>query len=112
MGRWVHTSKTSVESGKETQSQGDTISPLLFDFIVDVLAAILDAASSARHVQGVVPHPVPEGVTHLQYANDTIMLFQNEPNSIINVKFLLLSFELLSGLKINFLKWPMLLTVR
>jgi hypothetical protein len=54
--------------------------------------------------KGWFPHLVPGGATHLQYADDTILLFQNERNNIVNVKFLLLCFELLSGLKINFLK--------
>jgi hypothetical protein len=43
-------------------------------------------------------------VTHLQYADDTILLLELEYNSLANLKFLLIAFEILSGLKINFLK--------
>jgi sugar (pentulose or hexulose) kinase len=45
--------------------QGDPLSPLLFDFMVDALAAMLTKASEAGHIQGVVPHLILGGVTHL-----------------------------------------------
>ena len=36
--------------------QGDPFSPILFDFMVDALAAMLHRASEAGHIQGIVPH--------------------------------------------------------
>jgi hypothetical protein len=54
--------------------QGDPISPLLFYFVADVLDIILSHARAAGHIQGVVPHLIPEGVTHLQYADDTMIM--------------------------------------
>jgi hypothetical protein len=84
--------------------QGDPISPLLFNFMADALSTMLDAASSAGHIKDVVSHLIQGGVTHLQYADDTILLIELDDNSIINLKFLLIAFEILSGLKINFLK--------
>jgi mannosylglycoprotein endo-beta-mannosidase len=84
--------------------QGDRISPLLFNFMADALSAMIDAASNAGHIKGVVPNLVQGGVTHLQYADDTILLLELDDNSLINLKFILIAFEILSGLKINFLK--------
>jgi hypothetical protein len=84
--------------------QGDPISPLLFNFMADALSAMIDAASNAGHIKGVVSHLVQGGVTHLQYADDTILLLELDDNSLINLKFILIAFEILSGLKINFLK--------
>jgi hypothetical protein len=84
--------------------QGDPISPLLFNFMADALSAMIDAASRAGHIKGVVSHLIQGGVTHLQYADDTILLLELEDNSLANLKFLLIAFEILSGLKINFLK--------
>jgi hypothetical protein len=84
--------------------QGDPISPLLFNFVADALVAILDRAKVASHIQGVVPHLISGGVSHLQYADDTMILIQNTQEGLINLKFLLLCFELLSGMKINFHK--------
>jgi exonuclease III len=41
--------------------QGDPLSPILFDFLVDGLAAILAKANSAGHIRGVVSHLIPGG---------------------------------------------------
>ena len=84
--------------------QGDPISPLLFDFMTDALAAILDKARSVGHIKGVIDHLIPGEVSHLQYADDTIIMIQNNEQIIINLKFILLCFEVISGLKIKFLK--------
>jgi hypothetical protein len=50
--------------------QGDPLCPILFDFMVDGLAAILSWASRAGHIQGVVPHLIPGGF--LTYSTRTI----------------------------------------
>jgi hypothetical protein len=82
--------------------QGDPLSPILFDFMVDGLAAILSRARKAGHIRGVVPHLIPGGVSHLQYADDTLILIEPSDEGIANLKLLLLCFENMSGLKINF----------
>jgi hypothetical protein len=82
--------------------QGDPISPLLFDFVVHGLALILDKANQAGHVSGVVPHLIARGIPHVQYADDMMIL--NYDLAIANMKFILICFELLSGLKINYHK--------
>ena len=84
--------------------QGDPCSPLLFNFMADSLAKMLDAASAAGHIHGVVPHLIEGGVADLQYAEDTIILVQNNETDLVNLKLILLCFEIISGLKINFLK--------
>jgi hypothetical protein len=84
--------------------QGDPLSPLLFDYIADALDALLSRARAAGHIQGVVPHLIPGGESHLQYADDTIILIQTTRLGLTNLKFILACFELLSGLKINFNK--------
>jgi hypothetical protein len=82
--------------------QGDPLSPILFDFMVDGLAAIHSRARQAGHIRGVVPHLIPGGVSHLQYAADTLILIEPSDEGIANLKLLLLCFENMSGLKINF----------
>jgi hypothetical protein len=82
--------------------QGDPLSPILFDFMVDGLAAMLSRANSAGHIRGVVSHLIPGGVTHLQYTDDTMILIEPTDLGIANLKTLLLCFENMSGLKINF----------
>jgi hypothetical protein len=51
-----------------------------------------------------VPHPVEGGLTHLQYADDTILMIQNQDESILNLKLILYSFGSMSGMKINYHK--------
>ena len=43
-------------------------------------------------------------MSHLQYADDTLLLFEPDLHGITMVKAILLCFELISGLKINFHK--------
>lgn len=54
--------------------QGDPSSPLLFNLVADALLAMLTRASNAGAIQGLVPHLVDGGITHLQYADDTVIL--------------------------------------
>jgi hypothetical protein len=84
--------------------QGDPLSPLLFNFIGEALSAILSAARRAGHIHGVIPHLILGGISHLQYADDTLILIQNSDEDIANLKFPLMCFEDISGLKINYHK--------
>uniref|UniRef100_A0A453QSV3 Reverse transcriptase domain-containing protein n=1 Tax=Aegilops tauschii subsp. strangulata TaxID=200361 RepID=A0A453QSV3_AEGTS len=71
--------------------------------VVDALAAILDKAKAAGHIKGIVPHLVGgDGVSLLQYADDTIIMVEGSESDISNLKFLLLCFQQMAGLKINF----------
>jgi hypothetical protein len=54
--------------------QGDPLSPLLFNFMAEALSIMLSKAGEAGHIFGVVPHLVPGEVSHLQYADDTLIL--------------------------------------
>ncbi|XP_073361214.1 uncharacterized protein [Aegilops tauschii subsp. strangulata] len=84
--------------------QGDPFSPFLFNMVVDALAAILDNAKAASHIKGIVPHLVGggDGVSLLQYADDTIIMVEGSESDISNLKFLLPCFQQMAGLKINF----------
>lgn len=73
--------------------------------VVDAFAAIFDAAKGAGHIRGEVPHLVNGGgVSLLQYADDTIIMVEGSEGDIANLKFLLLYFQQMSGLTINFSK--------
>jgi hypothetical protein len=78
--------------------------------MVDALAAMLVKAKEAGHITGVVSHLIPGGVTHLQYADDTMILIEPSEMGIANLKLLLLCFENMSGLKINFSKSKVVVT--
>ena len=40
--------------------QGDPLSPILFNIVVDMLAILISRAKEAEHIRGVVPHLVDE----------------------------------------------------
>jgi hypothetical protein len=78
----------------------------LFNLAADALAQIIDKAKLKWYTKGLVPHLLRggggRGVTHLQYAYDTIMMCEGDKWWITNMKFLLYCFEWMSGLKINY----------
>lgn len=76
----------------------------MFNLAADALAHILNKARNAGYIRGVVPHLIEGGISHLQYADDTIILIEGDEKSVRNVKFLLYCFEWMSGLKINYHK--------
>lgn len=84
--------------------QGDPLSPVLFNLAADALDHIVRKAKQKGHIKGVVPHIVPGGLTHLQYADDTVILMDCDDHTIKNMKFLLYCFEWMSRLKINYHK--------
>lgn len=53
---------------------------------------------------GLAPDLIKGGVAILQYADDTVICFEHDKEAAINLKLLLYLFELMSGLKINFMK--------
>ena len=84
--------------------QGDPLSPILFNIVVDMLAILISRAKEAEQIEGVVPHLVEDGLSVLQYADDTIIFMDNDLERVKNIKLLLCAFEQLLGLNINFHK--------
>ena len=84
--------------------QGDPLSPILFNIVVDMLAILLKRASQEGQIAGIVPHLVDGGLSVLQYADDTIIFMDHDIEKAVNLKMILCDFEQLSGLKINFHK--------
>ena len=84
--------------------QGDPLSPLLFNLAADALDHILTKARTKGRIRGVALNLVEGGITHLQYADDTVILMDNDSQTLSNMKFLLYCFEWLTGLRINYHK--------
>jgi hypothetical protein len=89
---------------KKGLRQGDPLSPMLFNIVVDMLAILLQRAKEDGQVDGLVPHLVEGGLSILQYADDTILFMEHDLLKAVNMKLILCIFEQLSGLKINFHK--------
>jgi hypothetical protein len=55
---------------KKGVRQGDPLSPILFNLIVDMLAILVSRSKELGHVPGVVRHLVDDSLSILQYADD------------------------------------------
>jgi hypothetical protein len=69
--------------------QGDPLSPLLFNLVADVLSNLLDKAVQKSHILGVLSHLIPGGISHIQYADDTVIMVDGSDTSILNLKLIL-----------------------
>ena len=69
-----------------------------------MLATLIFQAKSNGNIRGVVPHLVDDGLSILQYADDTILFLGHDTLQVSELKLVLSTFEQLSGLKINFPK--------
>lgn len=69
---------------------------------------MIDKAINKGHIRGVLEDLIPGGwgggVSHIQYADDMVIMTNGSDTSIRNLKLILYCFEWLSGLKINFHK--------
>jgi hypothetical protein len=84
--------------------QGDPISPLLFNLVGDVLTKMWRKASRTGHIKGLLSELREDGIVSLQYADDTIVFADPDPQNVKNLKCSLIWFEKLSGMRINFHK--------
>jgi hypothetical protein len=69
-----------------------------------MLAIIINRAKNNEQIAGVVPHIVDNGLSILQYIDDTLIFMNDNLEKAKNLKLLLCAFEQLSGWKINFHK--------
>jgi hypothetical protein len=84
--------------------QGDPLSHLLFNLVADALGMLLDKASTNGRIKGILEDLIPRGITHIQYADDTVIMIDGSSTSITNLKLVLYCFEWPTGLKINYHK--------
>lgn len=95
------TSQFKMERGLR---QGDPISPLLFNVVAEGLNIIFERARAEEVISGISFGNNSPAISHLQFADDTIIFCKCELAEVVAIKGLLGIFEQLSGLKINFSK--------
>ncbi|KAK2369401.1 hypothetical protein QL285_082539 [Trifolium repens] len=83
--------------------QGDPLSPFLFLIVAEGLAGLMRRAVAIGKFKG---YQVSDNIQFqmLQFADDTIILGEGTRDNLWTIKTLLRSFELVSDLKINFIK--------
>jgi hypothetical protein len=79
--------------------QGDIMSPILFNIVADMLTLLINRAKADGQIRGVLPHLIDDGLSILQYADDTIIFIDHDPEQAKNLKLLLCAFEQLSRLR-------------
>jgi hypothetical protein len=84
--------------------QGDPLSPVLFNLVVDILSRMMQKVSNGQLIRGLGDSLIEGGVISLQYANDTILVVDNNLESAKNLKWILSCFELMSSMRINYHK--------
>nr|XP_025639300.1 uncharacterized protein LOC112734266 [Arachis hypogaea] len=82
--------------------QGDPLSPFLFVLVVEVLHRMIGEAVRNGRISPLLVGRDSIELSHLQFADDTILFCPPEDETIRNHRRLLRCFELMSGLTINF----------
>ena len=68
---------------------GNPMSPILFNIVADLLTLLIKRAKCDNHIKGVVPHLVDDGLSILQYADDTIIFLDHDLEQAKNMKLIL-----------------------
>ena len=87
--------------------QGDPLSPLLFDIVMEVLSRMLDATAMWGQLSGFSVGNSPGTllpVSHLLFADDRLIFCDADSHHLAALRGILARFEVVSGLKINLLK--------
>lgn len=84
--------------------QGDPLSPFLFVIAVEALNLLIKKASGLNLWEGIEICKGGPTLTHLQYADDTVMFCKPDIPSLLNIKKTLIIFQMISGIQINFHK--------
>jgi retron-type reverse transcriptase len=78
---------------KKGVRQEDPLSPILFNIVVDMLAILIKRAKGDGQIAGVIPHLIDDGLSIIQYADDTILFMEYEIEEAKYMNLLLSAFE-------------------
>ena len=81
--------------------QGDPISPFLFLFYAESLSYLLQQATATGLLKGVATYPLGPQISHLFFANDSIIFYQATREDCSHLEQILETYEHASWQKIN-----------
>lgn len=84
--------------------QGDPLSPFLFLLVAEILAKMLEKAKDEGLISGFQVSSNGESITHLQFADDTLLFVDASLEEVQQLKIILLCFEAITGMKVNLSK--------
>jgi hypothetical protein len=88
--------------------RGDPLSPLLFNLVADVFTGMLMKAASKTYISRFMSSIYPEEVLSLRYVDDTLLFFKHSYVDATHLKWVMVCFEQISGMKINYGKSDMI----
>lgn len=100
----VNGSPTKEFTPSRGLKQGDPLSPLLFNLVGEVLSKMLNKASIIGTFNGVELAGSQGAISHVQFADVTIIFVDNTLHSLEGIMNILHCFQFLSGLTFNFFK--------
>ncbi|XP_028056846.1 uncharacterized protein LOC114260849 [Camellia sinensis] len=101
--KWVKWIKTCISAAKIT-ILGDPLSLFLFNIAAKGLNLLIERANELGYLRGLTIGPNDLKVSHLQFADDTVIFCEADRVKLVTIMRILRCFELVSGLKINFHK--------
>ena len=81
--------------------QGDPLSPFLFILCAEGLSVLLRDAEQKKSIHGVKVGRKVEPITHLFFADDSLLFVRATEEEVENVKEILATYEVASGQKLN-----------
>jgi len=100
----INGSPSQQFSMKRGLRQGDPLAPFLFLIVAQGFAELMENAARLQLFEGVKVGRLNVEVSHLQFADDTLVIGKSTLNNVLVIKSILRWFELCSGLKVNFHK--------
>ncbi|XP_028124100.1 uncharacterized protein LOC114321152 [Camellia sinensis] len=100
----VNGSPTEEFSPQRGLRQGDPLSPFLFNIVFERLNILLVRALNLSILNGVVVGTNNVLISHLQFADDSILFYEADWDQLASIKKVRRCFEVLSSLKINYQK--------
>lgn len=97
---------------KRGSNKGIPLSHFLFLQVAEALGRMIKWAVRTTLFEGFRVARNSQAISHLQLANDTLIFCGENEDHIRNVKAILLCFEVVSGLEINFLKSELIGIIR
>lgn len=84
--------------------QGDPLSPLLFLLVMEVLSRMLQVTEEAGLIRGFLAGSRGGNevhISHLLFADDTIIFCDADPDQVLHIRKVLSCFEAATGLRVN-----------
>jgi hypothetical protein len=99
---------TSYFKSKNGLRKDDLLSHFLFNLVENCLSKMLQKAKVSRYIKGVGKFK-DDNLTNFNFANDILFFISANTRMIDTIEQLLIAFENLSGLRINFKKSELVL---